>query len=140
MTNEITQVYRCCDCLRGSSGSNFNNSFIKKSKKHYNSFLVFDSSQTWPSQWQRQFAAQQIPQLRSPAVHHPDPNPFQLRNFDQARYNELFPPYHRPGTKLFNDFCHEVVCHWKLTDKVYPAKEISKSSLQDFPHLFGTLS
>ena len=33
------------------------------------------------SQWQQQFAAQQIPYLRSPAVHHPDPNPFQLRTF-----------------------------------------------------------
>ena len=34
------------------------------------------------------------------------------------------PPYDRPGTKLFNDFCHEVIRRWKLADKVYPAKVI----------------
>ena len=95
---------------------------LQKSIKHYNRFLVFDPSQTWMRQWQRQFAAQQIPYLRSPAVHHPDPNPHQLRSFAERRHNELFPPYDRPGTKLFNDFCQEVIRRWKLADKVYPAK------------------
>ena len=47
---------------------------LQKSAKHYRKFLVFDPSQTWMSQWQQQFEAQQIPCLRSPAVHHPDPN------------------------------------------------------------------
>lgn len=95
---------------------------LQKSGKHYHKFLVFDPSQTWLSQWQQQFAAQQIPYLRSPAVHHPDPNPHQLRTFAEKRHNELFPPYDRPGTKLFNDFCDEVIRRWKLADKVYPAK------------------
>ena len=95
---------------------------LQKSVKHYRKFLVFDPSQTWMSQWQNQFAAQQIPYLRSPAVHHPDPNPHQLRAFAEHRRNELFPPYDRPGTELFNDFCHEIINRWQLTDKVYPAK------------------
>ncbi|MEM9276571.1 MAG: FAD/NAD(P)-binding protein [Cyanobacteria bacterium P01_F01_bin.143] len=98
---------------------------LQKSQKHYHKFLVFDPSPTWLSQWQRQFAAQQIPHLRSPALHHPDPKPSQLRNFAEHRHNELFPPYDRPGTKLFNDFCDEVIRRWKLTDKVYPAKVIN---------------
>ncbi len=97
---------------------------LQKSTKHYRKFLVFDPSQTWMGQWQQQFAAQQIPYLRSPAVHHPDPNPHQLRTFAENRHNELFPPYDRPGTKLFNDFCDEVIRRWKLADKVYPAKVI----------------
>lgn len=97
---------------------------LQKSAKHYRKFLVFDPSQTWLSQWQQQFAAQQIPYLRSPAVHHPDPNPHQLRTFAEHRHSELFPPYDRPGTKLFNDFCDEVIRRWKLVDKVYPAKVI----------------
>ena len=97
---------------------------LQKSAKHYRKFLVFDPSQTWLSQWQQQFAAQQIPYLRSPAVHHPDPNPHQLRTFAENRYSELFPPYDRPGTKLFNDFCDEVIRRWKLADKVYPAKVV----------------
>ena len=97
---------------------------LQKSAKHYPKFLVFDPSQTWMSQWQQQFAAQQIPYLRSPAVHHPDPNPHQLRAFAETRHNELFPPYDRPGTKLFNDFCSEVIRRWKLEDKVDPAKVV----------------
>ena len=95
---------------------------LQKSPKHYRKFLVFDPSQTWMSQWQGQFAAQQIPYLRSPAVHHPDPNPHQLRTFAENRHSELFPPYDRPGTKLFNDFCSEVIRRWKLENKVYRAK------------------
>ena len=97
---------------------------LQKSPKHYRKFLVFDPNQTWMSQWQQQFAAQQIPYLRSPAVHHPDPNPHQLRTFAEHRHSELFPPYDRPGTELFNDFCDEVIRRWKLEDKVYPAKVI----------------
>ncbi len=99
-------------------------SLLQKSEKYYHKFLVFDSTQTWLTQWQQQFAAQQIPYLRSPAVHHPDPNPHQLRNFAEHRHHELFPPYDRPGTKLFDDFCNEVIRRWKLADKVYPAKVI----------------
>ncbi|MGK7939006.1 MAG: FAD/NAD(P)-binding protein [Crocosphaera sp.] len=97
---------------------------LQKSAKYDHKFLIFDPSQTWLSQWQLQFAAQQIPSLRSPAVHHPDPNPHQLRTFAEHRHNELFPPYDRPGTKLFNDFCKEVIRRWNLADKVYPAKVI----------------
>ncbi|PSB10947.1 FAD-dependent oxidoreductase [Pleurocapsa sp. CCALA 161] len=95
---------------------------LQKSAKHYCKFLVFDPSQTWMSQWQEQFAAQQISYLRSPAVHHPDPNPYELRRFAEHRDRELFPPYDRPGTELFNDFCSEVIRRWKLSDKVYRAK------------------
>jgi FAD-NAD(P)-binding len=95
---------------------------LQKSPKHYRKFLVFDPAGTWMSQWHQQFAAQQIPHLRSPAVHHPDPNPHQLRTFAETKHNELFPPYDRPGTKLFNDFCGEVIHRWKLSDKVYQAK------------------
>ncbi len=97
---------------------------LQKSAKHYSKVLVFDPTQTWLSQWQQQFAAQQIPYLRSPAVHHPDPDSYQLRAFAEHRRNEFFPPYDRPGTKLFNDFCHEVIHRWKLADKVYPAQVI----------------
>ena len=47
-----------------------------------------------------------------------------MRTFAEHRHSELFPPYDRPGTKLFNDFCDEVIRRWKLADKVYPAKVI----------------
>jgi hypothetical protein len=95
---------------------------LQKSPKHYRKFLVFDPAGRWMSQWHQQFAAQQISHLRSPAVHHPDPNPYELRRFAEHRHNELFPPYDRPGTKLFNDFCGEVIRRWKLENKIYQAK------------------
>ena len=47
-----------------------------------------------------------------------------MRTFAENRHSELFPPYDRPGTKLFNDFCDEVIRRWKLADKVYPAKVV----------------
>ena len=111
---------------------------LQKSSKHYNKFIVIDSDGVWMKQWHHQFAAQQIHHLRSPAVHHPDPNSYELRRFAQNRRNELFPPYDRPGTKLFADFCHEVIRRWDLEDKVYrgkvrqilPIKHRSRSGFQ----------
>jgi len=73
-------------------------------------------------QWQQQFAALEIPHLRSPAVHHPDPNPYALRRFAESRPNELCPPYDLPGTQLFEDFCLDVICRWQLQERVVKAK------------------
>ncbi len=82
-----------------------------------NKFLVFDPNSRWMYQWQRQFAALEIPHLRSPAVHHPDPDPYALRRFAESRPNELFPPYDLPGTQLFWDFCNDTIKRWQLEDK-----------------------
>ncbi|MGL4619421.1 MAG: FAD/NAD(P)-binding protein, partial [Chroococcidiopsis sp.] len=54
---------------------------LQKRKKLRHGFAVFDPSGMWLQQWQQQFAAFEIPHLRSPAVHHPDPNPYALRKF-----------------------------------------------------------
>lgn len=95
---------------------------LQKRQKFRNRFMVLDPSGTWLEQWRHQFRAQEIPHLRSPAVHHPDPNPYSLRRFAENRSMELFPPYDLPGTQLFEDFCAEVVRQWELTDRVYPGK------------------
>ena len=89
---------------------------------HSPGFQVFDPSGAWLAQWHKQFAAQEIPHLRSPAVHHPDCNPHGLRGFASNRSNELYEPYSRPGTKLFQDFCETVIDRWHLRDKVTPTK------------------
>lgn len=60
--------------------------------------------------------------MRSPAVHHPDPNPHALRTFAERRYPELHSPYDRPGTRLFQEFCATVIQHWQLQDYVTPAQ------------------
>jgi hypothetical protein len=83
-------------------------------------FSVFDPGGVWMSRWKQQFAALEIPHLRSPAVHHPDPNPFALRKFAESRPHELFPPYDLPGTQLFDDFCQNVLQVWQLQDQVIP--------------------
>lgn len=95
---------------------------LQKKKSLRGRLLVFDSSGTWMSRWNYQFAALEIPHLRSPAVHQPDPDPHALRSFAETRPNELFPPYDLPGTALFQDFCQEVIRRWQLQGCVYPAQ------------------
>ncbi len=48
---------------------------LKKRKSIRDKILAFDPSGEWLTQWRRQFAALEIGHLRSPAVHHRDPNP-----------------------------------------------------------------
>lgn len=95
---------------------------LQKRKDMARRFLVFDPSGTWMQKWHHQFATLAIPHLRSPAVHHPDPHAGALRNFASYRHRELFPPYDRPGTRLFDDFCQDVVQRWQLQDRVYQAR------------------
>ncbi len=95
---------------------------LQKKKTLRSRFVVLDPAGTWMRQWHHQFAALEIPHLRSPAVHHPDPNPHALRTFAEGRLQELFPPYDRPSTALFRDFCAHVVRQWQLADKVIPAQ------------------
>ncbi|MDJ0696804.1 FAD/NAD(P)-binding protein [Mastigocoleus sp. MO_188.B34] len=97
---------------------------LKKRQKLRSKIVVFDPSGKWMNQWERQFAALEIPHLRSPAVHHPDPYPFALRKFAESRLDELFPPYDLPGTRLFEDFCQDLIRRWDLEDKVIATKVI----------------
>lgn len=97
---------------------------LQKRQQLRQRLLVFDPSGTWMQQWQNQFAAFEIPHLRSPAVHHPDPNPYALRQFAQSRSHELYPPYDLPGTILFQDFCQELIDRWSLHQHVVAAKVV----------------
>jgi cation diffusion facilitator CzcD-associated flavoprotein CzcO len=95
---------------------------LQKRQQMQRRFMVFDPSGNWLTQWQKRFSALEIPHLRSPAVHHPDANPFALRAFAESRPTELHPPYDLPGTQLFQDFCHVVSQRWQLQERVYPAQ------------------
>ncbi|NMF66939.1 FAD/NAD(P)-binding protein [Brasilonema octagenarum] len=94
-------------------------------------FMVLDPSGSWIRRWQHQFAAFEIPHLRSPAVHHPDPNPFALRKFAESRSHELFAPYDLPGTKLFEDFCFDVIRRFQLENQVYTS---AVTRIEPLPH------
>lgn len=74
--------------------------------------------------------------LRSPAVHHPDPNAHALRTFAEGRYEELHPPYDRPGTRLFQEFCDTVVQRWQLQNQVVPATVARLDPLRKPPSQF----
>ena len=106
---------------------------LQKRQKIRSKIAVFDPGGRWLSQWKQQFAALGIPHLRSPAVHHPDPNPFALRKFAESRPHELFHPYDLPGTQLFDDFCGDVIRRWDLENAVTPG-EITL--IQALPHSF----
>lgn len=95
---------------------------LQKKKSRRNRFVVLDPAGDWMRQWQHQFAAYDIPHLRSPAVHHPDPKPHDLRTFAESRPQELFPPYDLPGTQLFQDFCQDVIHRWELQGRVIPER------------------
>ncbi|MTJ53859.1 lysine N(6)-hydroxylase/L-ornithine N(5)-oxygenase family protein [Anabaena sp. UHCC 0253] len=104
---------------------------LQKRQTMKGKFAVFDPSGTWLSRWKQQFAALEIPHLRSPAVHHPHSNPFALRKFAESRSQELFPPYDLPGTKLFADFCQDVIASYQLQDQVIPLAVTSLKQLSD---------
>ena len=95
---------------------------LQKKTSMRNRFVVLDPAGAWLRQWHHQFAAYDIPHLRSPAVHHPDPNPHALRAFAESRIHELFPPYDLPGTSLFQDFCQDVIHRWALQNRVVAAQ------------------
>ncbi len=95
---------------------------LQKRKDMGDRILAFDPSGSWLSQWHRQFAMQEIPHLRSPAVHHPAPDAFNLRRFAESRVDELHPPYDLPGTGLFQDFCKAAIEKFKVGDRVVKAK------------------
>jgi thioredoxin reductase len=66
--------------------------------------------------WRRQTAAVGMRHLRSPAVHHLDPEPFDLLHFSESR-DELGgfrPPYARPALALFEAHCEEVLTRYDL--------------------------
>lgn len=91
---------------------------LKKKQSMRSRFVVIDPAGDWLHQWNHQFAALEIPHLRSPAVHHPDPNPHALRAFAEEQPDELFPPYDLPGTQLFREFCQDVIRRWGLQERV----------------------
>jgi len=86
---------------------------LKKSNSKRDKILAFDPSGEWLTQWRRQFAALEIGHLRSPAVHHRDPNPYELRRFAENRSWELFPPEDLPGSLLFEEFCADTIKRWQ---------------------------
>ncbi len=104
---------------------------LQKRPKMRGRVQVFDPARTWLHQWQQQFGAQRIRYLRSPAVHHPAPNPHDLHRFAESRpEDDLLKPYNRPSTALFQEFCQHLIQLWDLADWIRPHRVTRIQSLQ----------
>jgi cation diffusion facilitator CzcD-associated flavoprotein CzcO len=81
---------------------------------------VVDPAGRWMAAWHRRFAAQDIPHLRSPAVHHPHPDPFAL--LATTSRDELTPAggTNLPSSRSFARFCDDLVHRQRIADAVTP--------------------
>lgn len=81
--------------------------------------LVVDPDRELLGTWTRQTAAVGMRHLRSPAVHHLDPDPFDLLHFAESReeLGGFRPPYSRPALRLFQAHCAEVISRYDLAER-----------------------
>jgi cation diffusion facilitator CzcD-associated flavoprotein CzcO len=81
---------------------------------------VVDPSGRWLAGWDRRFAAQDIPHLRSPAVHHPHPDPFAL--LGATPHDQLVRSGRTslPSTRAFRRFVTRTIADAGLADAVTP--------------------
>ncbi len=92
--------------------------------------VVVDPAGDWLVQWRHRFTALGIDHLRSPSVHHPDPDPYALAAFatEQRRTGELHHRYRLPSTALFRDFCDHVIAERGLAGLVRRYAVVSLSA------------
>ncbi|MEO1065288.1 MAG: hypothetical protein AAFZ07_28055 [Actinomycetota bacterium] len=93
--------------------------------------LAVDPAGTWLRTWDRQFARQRIDVLRSPGVHHPDPDEMAFLHAHRYRSRPAGPargsghalrgPLRRPETAAFARFCRDLAGRTGLAQRVRPA-------------------
>lgn len=71
--------------------------------------VVVDPSGRWLDTWIHQFAAYDIPSLRSPGVHHPGCDPGALGQWAQAHDRRSRAAYGQPRADAFEGFCDDLV-------------------------------
>ncbi len=72
--------------------------------------VTVDPSGDWMAGWHEQFARAEIEALRSPIVHHPAPNPYELSDYiDRSELPRSGLPYDPPTAAVFASFCHELI-------------------------------
>ncbi|MEZ5232527.1 MAG: FAD/NAD(P)-binding protein [Acidimicrobiales bacterium] len=82
------------------------------------SIRVIDPSGGWLTAWRDRFRRLEIDRLRSPAVHHPGPDPGALLRWMAERGATGSGPYRSPDTATFESFCERLVADAGLTDAV----------------------
>ena len=78
---------------------------------------TLDPSGSWLEGWKTQFARAEIKTLRSPAVHHPSPDPYALSQFiAEKRLPRSGLEYDLPTREAFTQFCDALVDDARLDD------------------------
>src|SRR6056297_1217946 len=91
---------------------------------HNQHLRIVDPSAAWLSDWRRRFAQQAIPTLRSPAVHHPHPDPFALLGAGDREGLVRSGGTYLPTPARFASFIDELTGHLELTDRVEPRRAV----------------
>ncbi|MEM9037856.1 MAG: hypothetical protein AAGD18_24930 [Actinomycetota bacterium] len=95
--------------------------------------LVADPSGAWMRTWDRHFDRQRIDVLRSPGVHHPDPDEmaylhahrYRSRSIERAEAGDpLNGPLRRPETGAFARFCQTLIERTGLAERVVPGSVV----------------
>lgn len=94
------------------------------------SVVVVDPSGSWMQAWDAGFDRQRIEVLRSPGVHHPDPDDMafvRMHQYCRAHANRpdqadavAVGPLRRPTTIAFRRFCRDLLQRTGLSDRVVP--------------------
>lgn len=79
--------------------------------------VAVDPAGAWMAGWHEQFARAEIESLRSPIVHHPAPDPFELSDYiAQRRLRRSGLAYDQPTTAVFAAFCDDLTAAAGLAD------------------------
>lgn len=81
---------------------------------------IVDPSGAWLAAWRQRFAAQDIPMLRSPAVHHPHPDPFALIEHAGGQGLVASGGTQLPTTATFDRFIDDVIARMGFGAAVEP--------------------
>ena len=89
---------------------------------------VIDHSTEWLATWNRQFQRAAITTLRSPIVHHPSPDSFDLDNFlKKSKFPRSGLPYNPPTTECFSAFCNQIISDADLDDPLIAIPQSAQS-------------
>lgn len=86
---------------------------------------TIDPSGAWLAGWHEQLARAEIEVLRSPIVHHPAPDPFELTDYiDRHDLPRSGLPYDPPTAGVFTSFCLEMLAASELENPVPARAEV----------------
>lgn len=83
------------------------------------SIMVVDPAGCWLGRWRDRFRRFSIDRLRSPSVHHPDPDPFALRSFGPKAERSFLGRYDSPGAEFYDAFCDDLIIRHGLGSAVF---------------------